>query len=82
MRKRFLASEACFTNEKFNFNILWNTRKVKSLFPLKGKVDAYSSVICKGDFPCGQDCIGETVRYFEIEWNEQEDKPAFVPWLF
>ena len=43
--KRFISKLNCFTNEKCIFNVVWNTRKVQSLFPLKDKVDHYSCVI-------------------------------------
>ena len=48
--KRFISKLNYFTNEKkCKFNVIWNTRKVQSLFPLKDKVDHYSCVIYSGD---------------------------------
>ena len=43
-----------FTSEKCKFNVVWNTRKVQSLFPLKDKVNHYSCVIYWGDCSCDQ----------------------------
>ena len=48
-----------FTSEKCKFNVVWNTRKVQSLFPLKDKVNHYSCVIYRGDCSCDQNYIGE-----------------------
>ena len=70
--KRFISKLNYFTNEKGNFNVVWNTRKVQSLFPLKDKVDNYSCVIYRGDCSCDQNYIGETVRNAKIRWNEHE----------
>ena len=56
------------------FNVVWNTRKVKSLFPLKDKVDHYSCVVYRGDSSCDQNYIGEAVCNAKIGWNEHEDK--------
>ena len=63
-----------FTNKKWKFNIVWNTRKVQSLFPLKNKVEDYSCVIYRGDCSCDQNYIGETARNAKIQWNEHKDK--------
>ena len=46
--KRFISKLKYFTNEKCKFNVVWNIRKVQSLFPLKDKVDHYSCVIYRG----------------------------------
>ena len=72
--KRFISKLNYFTNEKCKFNVVWNTRKVQSLFPLKDKVDHYSCVIYRGDCSCDQNYIGETVRNAKIRWNEHEYK--------
>ena len=61
-----------FTNGKFRFNIIWNTRKIQSLFNNKDKVKHLSCVIYKGVCSCGTDCIGETIRNIKIRWNEHE----------
>ena len=48
-----------FTSEKCKFNVVWNTRKVQSLFPLKDKVNHYSCVIYRRNCSCDQNYIGE-----------------------
>ena len=48
-----------FTSEKCKFNVVWNTRKVQSLFPLKDKVNHYSCVIYWGDCSCDQHYVEE-----------------------
>ena len=50
--KTFISKLNYFTNEKYKFNIVGNTRKVQSLFPLMDKVDHYSCVIYWGDCYC------------------------------
>ena len=64
--KTFTSKLNYFTNEKCKFNVVWNTRKVESLFPLKDKVDHYSCAIYQGDCSCDQNYIGETVRNAKI----------------
>ena len=65
--KSFISKLIYFTNEKCKFNVVWNTRKVKSLFPLKNKVERYSCVFFRGDCSCDQNYIGQTVRNAKIE---------------
>ena len=74
--KRFISKLNYFTNEKCKFNVVWNTRKVQSLFPLKDKVDHYSCVIYRGDCSCDQNYIGETDRNAKIRWNEHKYKSS------
>ena len=50
--KTFMSKLKYFTNEKYKFNVVWNTRKVQSLFSLKDKVNHYSCVIYWGDCSC------------------------------
>ena len=72
--KTFISKLNYFTNEKYKFNVVWNTRKVQSLFLLNNKVAHYSCVIYRGDCSCDQNYIGETVRDAKIQWNEHQDK--------
>ena len=72
--KTFISKLIYFTIEKCKFNVVWNTRKVPSLFPLKDKIDHYSCVIYWGDCSCDQNYIGETVGNAKIRWNEHEDR--------
>ena len=63
-----------FPDAKCKFNVVWNTRKVRSTFPLEYKVDHYSCAIYRGDCSCDQNCVGETIRNAKIRWNERKDK--------
>ena len=65
--KTFISKLNHFTTEKYKFNIVWNTRKVQSLFPLRDKVDHYSCIIYWGDCSCDQTCIGEAVLNVKIQ---------------
>ena len=60
--KTFASNLNYFTNEKHKFNVVWNKRKVQSLFPLKDKVNHYNCAIYQRDCTCDQIYIGETVR--------------------
>ena len=63
------------TNNKYVFKVIWNTRNIRSLFPLKDKVDHISCVIYEGTCTCGESYIGETKRIVDIRWKEHS-KPA------
>ena len=75
LAKTFLNRLKCYTQNKFNFIITWKTRKIRTLFPLKDKVEiSYSSdVIYRGVCSCAEDYIGETDRNSITRWNEQDD---------
>ena len=47
--KHFLKKFYKFTNNSFRMVIMWKTRNIRSLFPLKDKNDYKSCVIYKGD---------------------------------
>ena len=49
-------------NGKVKFNIVWATRKIKSLFKIKDNVKHLSCVIYQGISGCGNNYIGETIR--------------------
>ena len=70
--KRFISKLQTFTNGKVIFNIIWNTRKIQSLFNNKGKVQHLSCVIYKGVCSCGADYIRGTIRNVKIRLNEHE----------
>ena len=72
--KTFISKLNYFTNEKCKFNVVWNTRKVQSLFPLKDKVDHYSCVIYLGDCSYDQNYIGETVRMLKYDGMNTKTK--------
>ena len=52
--KRFIDKIESFTNGKLKFIVLWSTRNIKSLFPLKDRVKHLSCIICEGKCLCGK----------------------------
>ena len=54
-----------FTNYGFRVVITWQTRNIRSLFPLKDKNSHKSCVIFNADCSCGSRYIGETKRNAE-----------------
>ena len=72
--KRFLEKLCTFTNNKFKFCIIWQTRSVKSLFSLKDKVEHQSNIIYYGVCSCNEEYYGESDRNATIRWNEH-NKP-------
>ena len=71
--KRFIEKIERFTKGKIMVKVLWSTRNIKSLFPLKDKVAHRSCVIYEGKCSCGLSYIGETKRNSKICWKEHED---------
>ena len=69
-REVFIRKVKNFTNDKVKVIIIWNTRKIQSLFSYKDKVKHHSRVIYRGICSYSADYIGETVRNSEIRWNE------------
>ena len=68
--KRFIDKIESFTNGKLKFIVLWSTRNIKSLFPLKDRVKHLSYVIDEGKCSCGRRYIAETIKNSGIRWNE------------
>ena len=62
-----------YTKWTFNFHILWQTRKIETLFKLKDKNIHPSHVIHIGTCTCNQAYIGETARNLEVRVNEHSD---------
>ena len=73
MSKQFLKKFHKFTDDKFNIVIKWNTRKIKSLFPLKDRNPHPANVIYQGVCSCGLSYVGETVRNAETRWAEHNN---------
>ena len=61
-----------YRNGKVKFNIIWATRKIKSLFTIKDKDKHLRFVIYKGICSCGNNYIGETIRNAVTRIDEQE----------
>ena len=70
--KTFIKKLEAYTCEKFTFKIIWNTRNIRSLFPLKDRVHHRSCVIYEGTCSCGDQYIGETNRIAEFRWGEHD----------
>ena len=65
----FINKLVCFTSGKVKFNVIWNTRKIQSLFPLKDKVQYLNCVTYKGICSCEETQVGETIRNCKIRWD-------------
>ena len=70
--KHFLLKLNEYTNGKYIFKIIWNTRNIRSLFPLKDRVEHRSCVIYEGACSCGEMYVGETDRNTTIRWKEHD----------
>ena len=68
--KHFIDKIKSFTNGNLQFIVLWSTRNIKPLFPLKDRVKHLSCVIYEGKCSCGRRYIGETTRNSDIRWSE------------
>ena len=61
-----------YTNGKVKFNIIWSTRKIKSLFKIKDNVKHLSCVVYLGICSCENNYIGETIRNVVTRIDEHE----------
>ena len=73
--KQFTQKLETISQDKYLFRIVWQTKKVRSLFPLKDRNTHISCIIYKGTCSCGDSYIGETDRNATIRWSEH-DKPS------
>ena len=62
-----------YTHNKYSFVVIWKTRNIRTLFPLKDRVVHVSDVIYEGICSCENNYIGETDRIAGCRWNEHED---------
>ena len=56
--KSLIKKLVIFTNNKCKFNIVWNTRNIRSLFLIKDKVKQYSCVVYESNCSCGENYVG------------------------
>ena len=72
--KKFCDKLEVYTNGKVKFNIIWSTRKIKSLFlfKIKDNVKHLSCVVYHGICSCGNNYIGETIRNVVTRIDEHE----------
>ena len=61
-----------YKNDKVKFDIIWATRKIKSLFKIKDNVKHLSCAIYQGICSCGNNYIGETMRDATTRINESK----------
>ena len=71
--KQLLKKLKVFTKEKYDFRIVWKTKKVRQLFPLKEKNPYPSCKIYEGACSCKENYIGENKRNVITCWNEHEN---------
>ena len=55
-----------FTKNVITFSYSWITSKIRTLFPLKGKILHVHNVIYKGECSCGGTYLGGTKRNVEV----------------
>ena len=73
LSKVFIDRLNIFTEHKFKFIIIWDTRKIRSLFQLKDKVTHKSCVIYEGICSCGDKYVGETKRIAKVRFDEHDN---------
>ena len=73
--KRVIERIESFTEGKIMLIVLWLTRNIKSLFPLKDDVAHQPSIIYEGNCSCKLSYIKETQRNSEVHWKEHKDPP-------
>ena len=76
--KRFCNKLEFYTNGKVKYNIIWATKKIKPLFKVNDNVKHLSCVMYQGIFSCGNNYIGETIRYpvTRIDEHEQPNRKS------
>ena len=68
-----------YTQGHFKFRIIWQTRKIASLFSLKDRISHPSNVIYEGKCEtCHEHYIGETSRNFSVRKAEHEHKSVII----
>ena len=72
MLKTFIDRIESFTGGKIMLVVLWSTRNITSLFPLKDKVAHPSCKIYEGQCSCKLSYIGETKRNNKVRWRKHE----------
>ena len=73
--KNFLNKIKELTQNKLRFNILWQSKKLKTLFKVKDKIVHQANAIYKGTSVGNPDVtyIGETSQITTLRWNQHED---------
>ena len=71
----FLQKLKDFTGNDYRFSILWQMRKIKTLFKLKDQVQHKANVVYRGigvNHP-DETYIGETSQIATLRWDQHED---------
>ena len=71
--KQLLKKLKAFTKGKYDFRIVWKTKKVKTAFSFQGEKSYPSCKIYEGVCFCKENYIGETKRNVVTRWNEHEN---------
>ena len=71
--KQFIKKFDQFTNDTFDVQIKWLTKKLKILFKVQHKSLHQACKIYKGVCSCGETYIGETMRNVEVCWDEHNN---------
>ena len=73
--KHFMDKLKSFTGNDFKFSIIWQSKKVKTLFKLKDPVVHRANVIYRGTSTSNPDVtyIGETKLIAEKRWNQHQN---------
>ena len=73
--RHFLTKLKQFTGKNFVFTIVWQTRKIKTLFNIKDKIIHKANVIYKGTSKSKPEVayIGETKLIAAARWKQHED---------
>ena len=69
----FLRKLYSFIGESYKVFIIWNTTKIRSLFPLKDRNLHPNCVIYEGICSCGERYIGETAKCIHLRTTEHEN---------
>ena len=71
--KKFIQKLNFFTQGHYKFSILWQTKKLSTLFRLKDKNIHPSHTVYIGTCSCNQEYVGETSRNLKARIMEHED---------
>ena len=73
LSRLFLKKLYSFIGDSFSISIVWNTRKIRSLFPQKYKNLHPCCVVYEGLCSCGKKHMGETDRCIHLRMDEHEN---------
>ena len=74
LTRTFLKKLSNFVGDTVKFFVIWNTSKIRVLFPLKDRNTHPCCVIYEGTCSCGEKYVGETERCIHLRTSEHEDR--------